>query len=99
MAPLLARLWPGVDARFDQPAVMFHDALGNVLDRQTYRLRPGVAATFNYRLPDGDILGADGSVRVGIIPCVIPNPLGGRALPTAELVDSESGRTLVYTGR
>ncbi|MGE0816533.1 MAG: hypothetical protein AB7O28_20750 [Vicinamibacterales bacterium] len=75
--------------------IMFHDTAGNVLAQQDYRLRPGQALTANYRLPDGDIAAGDGSVRVGIIPCVIPNPLGGRTLPTAELVD-DTGRTILY---
>jgi hypothetical protein len=76
--------------------LMLHDRAGNVVAQQAYRLRPGQAATLSYELARGDGAFGDGSVRVGLIPCIIPNPLGGRSLPTVELVDSESGRTLVF---
>lgn len=75
---------------------MLHDREGNVVAQQAYRLRPGQTATFDYRLPEGGIAFGDGSVRVGLIPCIIPNPLGGRTIPSVELVDAETGRTLVY---
>lgn len=77
-------------------ALMMHAGDGSVVVERSYRLRPGETLTLDYRLPDGDIRFGDGSVRVGIIPCVIPNPLGGRVIPTVELADVESGRTLQY---
>lgn len=76
--------------------IMLHDREGNVVAEQAYRLRPGQTATLNYQLPEGGIALGDGSVRVGLIPCIIPNPLGGRTIPSVELVDAETGRTLVY---
>jgi hypothetical protein len=70
--------------------LMLHDEAGNVVAKQDVRLKPGQGATLEYSLPIGA-----GLERVGIIPCIVPNPLGGRVLPTAELVDSETDRTLL----
>jgi hypothetical protein len=75
--------------------MMVTDRSGTVLAKQDYRLRPGQAATLHYLADAADAAFGDGSVRVGIVPCFVPNPLSGRTIPTAELVD-ETGRTVVH---
>jgi hypothetical protein len=57
--------------------------------RQDVRLRAGQAATLEYTVDPSRAGG-----RVGIIPCVIPTPLSGRLLPTAQLLN-ERGETML----
>lgn len=76
--------------------LMVMDASGQALARQDYRLRPGQAATLTYRPDRSDPAFGDGSVRVGIVPCVLPSPLSGRAVPTVELVNGDTGDTVLH---
>lgn len=76
--------------------LMLMDASGRAVARHDYRLRPGQAATLTYRPDRSDPAFGDGSVRVGIVPCVVPSPLSGRAVPTVELVDGDTGHTLLH---
>ena len=68
--------------------LMFHDAAGNVLVSQAVRLRPGQAASLDY-----STVRTAGFDRVGIVPCIQPDPARGRVLPTAEVFDSVTGQT------
>ena len=69
--------------------LLFHDAAGNVLASQVVRLKPGQATFLDYRI--GVRTGA--LERVGIVPCIIPDPGRGRLLPTAEVFDNATGQT------
>jgi hypothetical protein len=69
--------------------LMFHDAAGNVLASTVVRLKPGQATSLDYTLG----VRTDALERVGIIPCILPDPEGGRMLPTAEVIDNTTGRT------
>ena len=69
--------------------LMFHDAAGNVLASQVVRLRPGQSAFLDYSL----VVRTTALERVGIIPCILPDPGRGRMLPTAEVFDSTTGET------
>jgi hypothetical protein len=69
--------------------LMLHDAAGNVLASQDVRLRPGQAAFLDYRIG----IRTAPFERVGIVPCVIPDPERGRILPTAEVFDNTTGQT------
>lgn len=72
--------------------IMFHDITGNIVARQLIRLAPGQAAfldfTFGARTSPSDLVGID--------PCWIPDPTSGRALPTAEVFDTLSGRIALH---
>lgn len=72
--------------------MMFHDMAGNVLARQTVKLGPGQATNFDFEYGGKPGLG----ILVGIDPCWIPDPGSGRALPTAEVFDTRSGRILLH---
>jgi hypothetical protein len=89
---------------------MLHDAAGNVLVSQIVRLRPGQTTFLDYRvtmnLPTGDANQGDGTVgsrttpleRLGIVPCILPDPERGRMLPTVEVFDSTTGQTAFVVG-
>lgn len=79
----------GVPAAPCRAELMFHDAAGNVLISQVVRLKPGQAAFLDYSL----VSRTTPLERVGIIPCVLPDPARGRLLPTAEVFDSVTGQT------
>ena len=71
--------------------LMFHDVNGNIVARQLVRLLPGQAASLDFsfgRTSPGALVGAD--------PCWIPDPTSGRALPTAEVFDTLSGRLALH---
>ncbi len=68
--------------------LMFHDTAGNIVARQIVRLPPGGAALLDFSL--GPRTGP--ALLVGIDPCWIPDPTSGRALPTVEVFDTQSGR-------
>jgi hypothetical protein len=72
--------------------LMFHDMTGNVVAIQTVRLAPGQAAFLDFT-PARDA--SPGSL-VGIEPCWIPDPTSGRALPTTEVFDTQSGRLALH---
>lgn len=69
--------------------LMLHDAAGNVLASQVVRLNPGQATFIDYRIG----IRTAPFERVGIVPCVIPDPERGRMLATAEVFDNTSGQT------
>jgi hypothetical protein len=69
--------------------LMLHDAAGNVLVSQIVRLKPGQATFLDYTVG----LRTTPSERVGIQPCVLPDPQRGRVLPTVEVFDSATGQT------
>ena len=79
----------GIAPRACAAQFMIHDTTGEVLAKQDVKLRVGEAATLEYTVDPGRTGG-----RVGIIPCIIPTPLSGRLLPTAQLLD-EDGRTVL----
>jgi hypothetical protein len=72
--------------------LMFHDMAGNVVAIRSVQLAPGHAASLDFTL------GARSSVAnlVGLDPCWIPDPTSGRALPTAEVFDTVTGRTALH---
>ena len=80
----------GIPPRACAGQFMIHDAAGDILAKQDVRLRAGETATLEYT-PDPSRTGG----RVGIVPCVNPNPVSGRLLPTAQLLD-EAGATLLF---
>ncbi len=80
----------GIAPRACAGQFMIHDAAGEILAKQDVRLRVGEAATLEYT-PDP----TRAAGRVGIVPCLSPNPLSGRMLPTAQLLD-ETGATLLF---
>ena len=69
--------------------LMLHDAAGNVLASQVVRLKPGQATFLDYRIG----IRTAPFERVGIVPCVIPDPQRGRMLATAEIFDNTTGQT------
>jgi hypothetical protein len=71
--------------------LMFHDAAGNVLASKIVRLRPGQATSLDYTIG----VRTEALQRVGIVPCVLPDPEQGRMLPTAEVFDNTSGQTIL----
>lgn len=79
----------GVPPGLCRAELMLHDAAGNVLVSRAVRLRPGQSTFLDYTI------GARTTAleRVGIIPCIIPDPERGRILPTAEVFDNTTGQT------
>jgi hypothetical protein len=69
--------------------LMLHDAAGNVLVSQIVKLRPGQTTFLDYTVG----LRTTPLDRVGIVPCVLPDPQRGRILPTVEVFDSATGQT------
>ncbi len=72
--------------------LMFHDMSGSVMAIQTVKLAPGQAAFLDYT----PVRGAIPRNLAGIEPCWIPDPTSGRALPTAEVFDTPSGRITLH---
>ncbi len=72
--------------------LMFHDMAGNIVAMQTVKLAPGQAAFLDFT----PVRGADSSNLLGIDPCWIPDPTSGRALPTTEVYDTQSGRVALH---
>ena len=72
--------------------LMFHDMAGNVVAIQTVKLGPGQAAFLDFTL----VRGANPLNPTGIEPCWIPDPTSGRALPTTEVFDTQSGRVTLH---
>ena len=72
--------------------LMLHDAAGNVLVSQIVRLKPGQTTFLDYAVD----LRTPPLERVGIIPCVLPDPERGRLLPTVEVFDSATGQTAFH---
>ena len=72
--------------------LMFHDMAGNVVAIQPVKLGPGQAAFLDFSFGRGTSPG----VLVGIEPCWIPDPTSGRALPTTEVFDTQSGRVALH---
>jgi hypothetical protein len=71
-------------------AVMFHDAAGRMIGGpDTYELRPGESASV--ALPPGAL--ADAGL---FVPCVIPDPGSGRAIPGVEIFDAADGSTQFF---
>jgi hypothetical protein len=73
--------------------IMFHDAAGNILRRGTYSLEPGQTRSFGFIPPDA----RSGATLVGIIPCVLPDPLSGRIVPNVEVMTGD-GSVVVQFG-
>jgi len=76
--------------------LMIHDPSGGVLTSTRYALQPGQSSSLEFALPEG--LGSLLSLlatprRLEIEPCWEPDPTGGVAIPSAEVVDAASGRT------
>jgi hypothetical protein len=71
--------------------LMFHDRAGNVLGQRQYDLQPGESAFLVFAPSPSDFV----ALRVGIIPCVIPEP-GGRAIPSAEVIDRRTRHVVRY---
>ncbi len=70
--------------------LMLHDMAGTVLAQQTVALRPGQAASLTFDVRD--VAGP-----VGIDPCWVPASFNqGHAIPSAEVFNSESGRTMLF---
>lgn len=69
-------------------AIMFHDALGNVVGRGTYALQPGEVGGLTFQPP-----GSTNALGLAINPCILPQP-GGRAVPAVQIVDGETGDVL-----
>ncbi len=82
-----------------QPCVgdlMIHDPSGGVLTSTRYALQPGQSSSLEFALPEtpGGLLALLATPRrLEIEPCWEPDPTGGVAIPSAEVVDSASGRT------
>ncbi len=72
--------------------LMFHDMAGNIVAMQTVKLAPGQAAFLDFT----PVRGAGSGNLVGIDPCWIPDPTSGRALPTTEVFDTQSGRIALH---
>jgi hypothetical protein len=72
--------------------LMFHDMAGNVVSIQTVKLGPGQAVSLDFT----PVRGASPGSLVGIEPCWIPDPTSGRALPTTEVFDTQSGRMALH---
>ena len=72
--------------------LMFHDMARNIVARQTYRLTPGQAAFLDFSFDPRTSPGA----LVGLEPCIAPDPTSGRALPTTEVFDTQSGRVALH---
>jgi hypothetical protein len=70
---------------------MFHDITGNIVASQTVKLAPGQAASLDFTFGRASV-----GPLVGIDPCWIPDPTSGRALPTAEVFDTASGRVALH---
>jgi len=68
--------------------MMFHDMAGNIVARQFVKLGPGGATLLDFSLGPR----TSPARLVGIDPCWIPDPTSGRALPTVEVFDTQSGR-------
>jgi hypothetical protein len=79
----------GIAPRACAAQMMIHDTTGEIVAKQDIRLRVGEAATLEYTVDPSRAGG-----RVGIVPCIIPTPLSGRLLPTAQLL-SETGETIL----
>lgn len=71
--------------------LMFHDRAGNVLGERAYDLQPGESAFLVFAPSPSDFV----TVRLAIIPCVIPEP-GGRAIPSAEVIDRRTRHVVRY---
>jgi hypothetical protein len=84
-----------------QPCVgelMIHDPSGGVLTSTRYALEPGQSSSLEFALPEalGSLLALLATPRrLEIEPCWEPDPTGGVAIPSAEVVDTASGRTAV----
>ncbi len=72
--------------------LMFHDMAGNIVAIQTVKLGPGQAAYLDYT----PVRGANPLNPAALDPCWIPDPTSGRALPTAEVYDTQSGRVALH---
>jgi hypothetical protein len=71
--------------------LMIHDMLGNLLTTQRVALRPGQAASLAFEIP------REVGGPVGIDPCWVPNSFNqGHAIPSAEVFDTETGRTMLF---
>jgi len=77
--------------------LMIHDAAGNVVASRTYRLIPGEIAFLDFTLSVRVVGDAVGSLG-GFIPCVLPGPDSGRAVPSVQVFDTVSGRTSFVLG-
>ena len=78
----------GIAPRACAGQLMIHTSDGEMVAAQDVRLKPGKAATLEYtnRSTTGE--------RVGITPCINPNPLSGKLVPTAQLI-AETGETVL----
>ena len=72
---------------------MFHDVNGRDLKTGRYELLPGQTAVLQLAVPTTTASG-EPVRRVLIVPCIVPAP-GGRAIPSAEVIDREVGRVVV----
>ncbi len=72
--------------------LMFHDMAGNVVAIQPVKLAPGQATFLDFTYGRGTSPGR----LVGLDPCWIPDPTSGRALPTAEVFDTSTGRIALH---
>lgn len=71
--------------------LMIHNMAGDVLATQRVFLRPGQATSLAFDIP------REVGGPVGIDPCWVPNALNqGHAIPSAEVFDTESGRTQLF---
>jgi hypothetical protein len=71
--------------------LMLHDIAGNVVARQSVRLRPGEGAFLDFT--GNSRTGVPAVDRLAIDPCWIPADRSGRGIPTVEVFDTASGRT------
>jgi hypothetical protein len=69
--------------------LMLHTASGDVLDSSPYDLQPGQGSFLEFSFPAD----AEANAHLIIIPCILPDPTGGRGISSAEVFDRRSGRT------
>ena len=71
--------------------LMIHDMAGTVLATVRVALRPGQATSLPFVIP------RDVGGPIGIDPCWVPNANNqGHAIPSAEVFDTETGRTMLF---
>jgi len=66
-----------------------HTADGGTLDSAAYFLQPGQGTLLEFTFPAD----SEANAHLGVGPCVLPDPTGGRGIPSAEVFDRRSGRT------
>jgi hypothetical protein len=71
--------------------LMFHSTDGRTIKSLLVSLKPGQAASLDLPFPTTATPN-----RLEIIPCIVPGLRSGRLIPTVEIFDSETGRTVLF---